>query len=674
MNFIKNSATTLLLRLALVYVMLFLCRIVFGIMNADSLGTFSGGEWGALLHGALVFDTVSMLYANAAFIFFSLIPLRLREKKWYRAGLFWLYTIVNSVLVVVLNLADAVYFHYAKKRFTAEEMHFTGNDNTGSLVLRFIGENWLLVLIGAALIWGMVWAYRRIPDWRLNIRNPFAYAGISLLLLGLAGGLIVGGIRGGFSRQVRPITLSNAAQYASSHQKSSLILSNPFCVIRTLGSASIEVPDYFPPGELAAIFTPYHYPQPLAAAVERIGFGESAIPGGSRERGTNSSQEHTTVLGRRNVMIFTLESFSAEHSAFLNPDLYPDGVGYTPFLDSLMSGGYTFMNAFSNGRKSIDALPSILTSIPSYKTPFVLLPQALGEVRGLPKLLGEEGYATAFFCGSQRNSMGFAAFASMAGIEDIYMLEEYKAAKGNTGFDGAWGIWDEPVLQYTAEVLGTLPEPFFANVFTLSSHHPFEIPAEYEGVFREGTTKIHKPVQYTDLALRRFFEYARRQPWYRNTIFVFSADHVSSEIYAPKTTTPTGNSHIVMFIYTPDGALRGKDSRTAQQLDIMPTVLGLTGYEKPYFAFGRDVFREPERTPVAVNYMNQAYQYIADSIVLFSNGERTMFAYERSDTLQQRDVNALHLPAQAEGERLLKAILQQYYTHLREKSYIVPEE
>ena len=642
---IQNTYTTLLLRLLMVYILLFICRIVFYVANADSLGAIIPGELGSLLRGSLVFDTVSMLYANCVFIVFSLFPFRIREKRWYRKILFWVYTLTNGLLVIVLNLADSLYFHYAKKRITAEEMHFAGNDNTGQLILQFIVENWYLLLIAVALIWGMVWVYRRIPDWKLEIRNAWVYSGVSLLMLALAGGVAVGLIRGGFNRQIRPIAMSNAAQYAATHQKSSLILSNPFCVIRTLGTTRIEVPVYYSAEELESIFTPYHYPRP-----------------------------DSTHLGKRNIIVFTLESFSAEHSAFLNPDLYPDGQGYTPFLDSLMEHSHAFMNAFANGRKSIDALPSILTSIPSYKKPFVLLPQSLGEVRGLPKLLGEEGYTTSFFCGSQRNSMGFAAFALLAGVENIYMQEEYKAEHGMDEFDGYWGIWDEPLLQYMGETLTEMAEPFYASVFTLSSHHPFAVPAKYDGFFRNGTTKIHRTVQYTDFAIRRFFEYARQQEWYENTIFVFSADHVSSEIFAEKTKTPTGNSHIIMFMHTPDGSLTGKDYRTAQQMDIMPTLLGLTGYEKPYFAFGRDVFREPERLPMATNYINESFQYIADSIVLFSDGGNTLFAYERSDTLQQHDVKGLNLPAQQEGERLLKALLQQYYMHLNEKSYVVPAE
>ena len=640
-KFGQNTFTSLLLRLLLVYVLLFLCRVVFFWMNTGSLGSIDSGEFGSLLQGALVFDTVSMLYANAVFIFFSLFPFRVRERKWYGKCLFWLYVVTNGLLVVVLNLVDGLYFHYVKKRITAEDMHFAGNDNTGRLILQFTLENWYLLLCAVALIWGMVWVYRRIPDWKLPLRRPLAYTGVSLCLLGVAAGLAVAGVRGGFNRQVRPLAMNNAGQYATNHRKASLILSNPFCVIRTLGGTRIEVPQYYSAEELEAIFTPYHDPQP-----------------------------DSTALGKRNVVLFTLESFSAEHSAFLQPDLYPDGRGYTPFLDSLMAHGYAFMNAFSNGRKSIEALPSLLASIPSYKKPFVLLPQSLGEMRGLPGLLADEGYATSFFCGSQYNSMGFSAFASLAGIRNIHMQEAYEEVHGRNDFDGFWGIWDEPFLQYVGETLNGYSEPFFSCIFTVSSHHPFEIPVKYEDVFPKGTTKMHRPVQYTDMAIRRFFEHARQQEWFENTIFVFSADHVSSEIFAEKSENPTGNSHIIMFIYTPDGALAGKDYRTAQQLDIMPTILGLTGYDKPYFAFGRDVFREPERVPVATNYFNESFQYISDSIVLFSDMTKTLFAYERTDTLQRRDIKAEHTPVQQEGERLLKAILQQYYTHLNERSYI----
>lgn len=178
-------------------------------------------------------------------------------------------------------------------------------------------------------------------------------------------------------------------------------------------------------------------------------------------------------LTGRNVMVFIMESMSAEHSAYLMPEVYAgrETKGFTPFLDSLMRGGLCFKRMYANGTRSIQAMPSVLGSIPSFRTPFVLMPQSLGESRQLPAMLRDQGYSTAFFCGSEYGSMGFGAYARSAGVERLVSREDYEAKYGKGDFDGYWGIWDEPFLQFTGEELSQMPEPFFATLFTLSSHH-----------------------------------------------------------------------------------------------------------------------------------------------------------------------------------------------------------
>ena len=637
-------ALALVLRLGLLYAAWLLCRIVFFLQNRAEIGPLAASELPGLLHGSLVFDTVSILYVNSLFIVLSLVPLRLRERRWYGTMLFWLFSVANA-LALIVNVSDGVYYHYAKKRFTSDELSYLGNnDNTGTVLLKALAENWYVALFAAGLIAALVWAYRRIRVAPSRIRSNTAYALIHLPALLVAVGLSIGGIRGGFSRQTRPITLSNATLYTASSPKANLILSNPFCMLRTLGNRSIAYTEFFDDRTLEAIYTPIHRPE--AVAGDSLAFGD------------------------RNIVIFILESFSSEHSALLNPDLYPDGHGYTPFLDSLMREGYYFQNAFANGHKSIEALPSVLSSIPSYRTPFVLMPQALAPMKALPALLAEKGYKTSFFNGSGRGSMGFGAYAAQAGVQDYYSREDYEKRCGTDDFDGYWGIWDEPFLQYMSRVLSETPQPFFASAFTLSSHHPFVVPEKYAATLPEGKTKVHKGVAYTDLALRRFMETSSREPWYENTIFVFVADHVSSEIFAPKTLTPTGNTQIICLIYTPDGSLRGVNRSVAQQIDLMPTLLGLTGYDRPYFAFGRDVLRETDREPMVSNYAGGTYQGITDSLVLFFDGERTLSAYLRSDTLQKNDISGIRTPALEAAERDLKARLQQYYRHVKQKDYL----
>ena len=618
-------------RIVLLYAVLMLCRTAFYLYNAAVLGPLTWAEAGPLLAGALKFDTASIIYADGAFILLSLLPLRLRERRWYRAVLFWYYVAVNAVLIAATNLADTVYFRYTQKRFTADEIFFADNDNSLQLVGKFMAENWYLVLLWIALIALLAWGYRRKVREESLFNRGWAYYIGNTAVLAAAVGLSIAGVRGGMTRMTRPITLSNATLYTADSGKANLILSNPFCILRTIGSAgSVKYKKYFAPEELPRRFTPVHQPAD-SAAVDLTG---------------------------RNVVVFIMESMSAEHSAYLCPEVYADREvkGFTPFLDSLMQNGLVFKQMYANGTRSIQAMPSVLGSIPSFRTPFVLMPQSLGESRQLPAMLADKGYATVFFCGSEHGSMGFGAYARSAGVDRLVSREDYEARHGTEDFDGYWGIWDEPFLQFTGEELAAMPEPFFAALFTLSSHHPFVVPEQYAATLPDGYTRIHKGVAYDDQAFRRFFHRFSGEEWFRRTIFVFVADHVSSEKFAEKTRSYPGNMHIIGFIYTPDGALQGEVREVTQQLDIMPTVLGLTGNTEPYFAFGRDVLNEPQRPRWSVSY----------------DGKFRALTGEGAVVLDDSGCEVQECPATPAADSLMqsfRALIQQYYSHIERKSY-----
>ncbi|MBQ7893367.1 MAG: sulfatase-like hydrolase/transferase [Alistipes sp.] len=618
-------------RIVLLYAVLMLCRTAFYLYNAAVLGPLTWAEAWPLLAGALKFDTASVVYADGVFILLSLLPLPLRERRWYRAVLFWYYVAVNAVLVVATNLADTVYFRYTQKRFTADEIFFADNDNSLQLVGKFMAENWYLVLLWIALTALLAWGYRRRVREESIFSRGWAYYIGNTVIFAAAAGLSVAGMRGGMTRMTRPITLSNATLYTADSGKANLILSNPFCILRTIGSAgSVKYKKHFAPEELARRFTPVHQPADSAAV----------------------------NLAGRNVVVFIMESMSAEHSAYLCPEVYADREvkGFTPFLDSLMQNGLVFKRMYANGTRSIQAMPSVLGSIPSFRTPFVLMPQSLGESRQLPAMLADKGYATLFFCGSEHGSMGFGAYARSAGVERLVSREDYEARHGTGDFDGYWGIWDEPFLQFMGEELAATPEPFFATLFTLSSHHPFVVPEQYAATLPDGYTRIHKGVAYDDQAFRRFYHRFGGEEWFRRTIFVFVADHVSSEKFAEKTRSYPGNMHIVGFIHTPDGALQGEVREVTQQLDIMPTVLGLTGNTEPYFAFGRDVLNEPQRPRWSVSYDGKFRALTDDgAVVLDDSGTEVQEcpATPAADSLTQS----------------FRALIQQYYSHIERKSY-----
>ena len=148
-------------RIALLYAALMLCRAAFWVYNAALLGPPEWSELGQLVAGSLKFDTASVVYADGVFILLSLLPLHLRERRWYRGMLFWYYVIVNAVLIAAANLADTVYFRYTQKRFTADEIFFADNDNSLQLAGKFMAENWYLVLLWAGLVALLAWGYRR---------------------------------------------------------------------------------------------------------------------------------------------------------------------------------------------------------------------------------------------------------------------------------------------------------------------------------------------------------------------------------------------------------------------------------------------------------------------------------------------------------------------------------
>ena len=628
-SFWKNDITTLILRLLFVYIVIITLQTAFYMFDKPYLGYITDStEALSIAKGSLMFNTMSVLWTNCLFILLSILPFRFREKRWYQGILYAIYLITN-IIMILINSADILYFAHTMKRVTLEEVHFSHNSNSLPLILDFIKYNLPLVIICLALIALLVYGWHYIKYQPTKIESNKRYYIINSIAAIVITFLCVSGMRGTFNPKKPWVKMSDAVAY--SPEKTWLTLSNPYCFLRSLDKTiQYDKVSYFSPEEIDHVF--------------------------STEHQIDSSLYD---LGQRNVVVFILESFSREHSKFLNPALYEQEEDYTPFLDSLMQEGYTFTNAYANGLKSIEAVPAILASIPSFKTSFTTMPEVFGDFEAIPEILEKQGYETAFFCGSERNSMGFENIAQQFGVQHCYCRNEFEAAypANDTTIEPFWGVYDMPYFQFMADEIGKMQEPFFTSVFSLSSHHPYHVPPGYTNKIPRGHTPEQRVVAYTDLSIRKFFDRVKDEPWFCNTLFVFVADHVSPLCYDPHTYTMKGHTSIIEFLYTPDGSLCGLDSTTVQQLDIMPTVLGLIGNKEPYFAFGRDIFNEPERTPVAYNCINQVYQYITDSTTFYFDTEKVVKRIGNEPTKGNKD--------------FLKAVLQRYSESLTNKIYTV---
>lgn len=347
-----------------------------------------------------------------------------------------------------------------------------------------------------------------------------------------------------------------------------------------------------------------------------------------------------------------------------------------PFVDSLAHVGRSFAYSYANGRKSIDAMPSVLAGIPCFVEPFFLTPAALNDISGIAgELTRHKGYHSAFFHGAENGSMGFQAFARSSGFTDYYGRTEYEADPhygGRADFDGTWAIWDEEFLQFFCDKMTEMPEPFVTGVFTASSHSPFRVPDRYKGRFREGSHPLFATISYSDHAVRRFFEKASRQPWFKNTLFVITADHTSMQ-NAPAFTTDLGLYAVPVIFYAPgQPELSGMDNeRVVSQADIMPTVLGLMGYDRPYVAFGQDALNTPPEETFAVNYLtgSDLYQFIQGEWLIQYDGREVVHAYRyRTDPLLRHDLRGQQ---PADYTRRLQAVIQQYMHRMNKNELVV---
>ena len=254
------------------------------------------------------------------------------------------------------------------------------------------------------------------------------------------------------------------------------------------------------------------------------------------------------------------------------------------------------------------------------------------------------------------------AFARSTGFQDYYGREDYESDHrfgGNADFDGTWAIWDEPFLQYYAAKMTEMKQPFMTAVFTASSHNPYVIPEKYKDVYPEEGIVIHKCIRYTDMALRKFFETASKQPWFDNTIFVLTSDHTNLSDHAFYQ-TDIGGFCSPIIIYEPQSSHQPEiQDKIAQQIDILPTLMGMLNYDEPYFGFGIDLLNTPAKDTWAVNYLSGIYQYVKNGLLLQFDGSKTRAVYELSDSLLEHNI-AGKAPEQQQMELELKAIIQQY--------------
>lgn len=645
--FLKNKYTTdinivLIYRLLIIYFLYTISRALFYVFNASHFEGMTAIHLLNLFVGGVKFDTTAILYINLLFLFLSLLPFRFRHKTVYQNILAYIFFITNGIGLLA-NFSDIPYFDFVLERTTIGVFdQFKHENNLVALVFKFIVDFWYISLLYIATIWLMVFLYKKVKISGAKPSNPFFYYPMHLIIMAAAIVLTVGGIRGGFKHSTRPITLSNAGEYVKAPIETAIVLNTPFCIMRSTEAPGYKRADYFTDQEqLKNLYYPFHDPD-------------------------------SATFKPDNIVIIIIESLNKEFIGSLNKNI--DGgnyKGYTPFLDSLLQHAKTFKYSFANGRKSIDALPAVLASVPAIESPFVLTPYFKNNLSSLPALLKKKAYKSALFHGAPNGSMGFQAFGQIIGMDEYYGKDEYN---NNADFDGIWGIWDEEFMQFFATTLDTFTQPFSATLFTVSSHHPFKLPEKHKGRFKDNDFELQKCIEYTDYSIRRFFETASKMDWYKNTLFIFTADHVSLN-QRPEFQNEMGYFSVPVILYKPGSNIVGIDTNIiAQQIDILPTILDHINYDKEFFSFGKSLLN-PGKDKFAVNYLNGTYRLYKGKYMILFDSKKTVGLYNMADDpMLTKNLTDAEPQLRDSLETFTKAFIQQYKNRMIDNKVSVERE
>lgn len=617
-NKIPYTFRRFLLWISLPLLLLTICRLLFWWYNSSHFPDAGfieilAGVWFDLMTIGIVFIPFYILY---------FIPHPWRENRWVIL-FFRILFLITNVFLFAFNIIDIPYYEFTLKRSTADMFTMVGyGQDINNLWSAFLLQYWYFLLLFIGIIISLDIWFRKVLRWIPSSPNKII---IDLVLLPLVVIVFFTIGRGGW--QLKPTSIITASKYTTP-QNVPLVLNSAFTIIKTWNKKHLELKNYMPEEEARRTFNPvHHYKLP-------------------------NSQYH--IPEKTNVIVLVLESMSSE---FIGP-LNNGGKTYTPYLDSILEESYLLTNAYANGKKSIEAIPAITASIPTLMdNPYISSPYSGNKIDALPILLEKMNYSTAFYHAATNGSMNFDGFASLAGYDEYFGRYEYD---NDDHFDGHWGIFDEYFLPWSVEKISEQRKPFFATIFTISSHHPYTIPDHHGDRFDTGDGAMYDATMYADYTLKLFFETAKKQDWFENTLFVITADH-SPASSNTRFNNRYGMYQIPLAFYHPDNSqIKGRSNDVAQQCDIMPSVLDLLGYKKPFFAFGNSLFRNENR--FAISYLSGMYNLIQDEyMMLYSNEDEPIqiSQYTKDPYLVDNMIETKKKELQ-KYRHFIEAIIQQY--------------
>ena len=633
MSFRINEISILIYRIFLVYINYTFCRLLFVYFNNDLLQIDNFLQLTKLLYHGIRFDSMSIVYLNSIFILLSIIPFKINTSKIYQDVLIWIYFIFNGI-GMLLNFIDFEYYRFNLNRLMSSFLEAIESEpNKSELILHYIFDYYHILIIYLTFLFVWIYLYKMVKHKdQISFRNKNYYLSSLFIFLFTTVFCVMGARGGDLKKSTRPITIIDAMDNVNNPQHADIILNTPFTILKTLFKKPFKLINKFNNDEIL--------------------------------NELNTIKQYNRVLKdpSPNVIIFILESMGREYWGSMNKERkIKDFKGFTPFLDSLAEHSLVFSNAFATSRKSIHAMPSILAGIPSFEISYTSTPYSKQKIESIVSIANSMDYNTSFFHGASNGSMGFLGFSNTLGFKNYYGRNEFN---NDDEYDGYWGIWDEPFLQFTKETLDNKKQPFLATVFTITSHEPYVIPKKYDNRFNQGVIPMHKCVLYTDFSIRKFFDASKNSDWFKNTVFLFTADH-SNQSYYPYYQKTINRFANPIMIYIPNSEFKGEVNSLASHMDIYPTIVDLIGYKKPFRSWGKSLVTPDNLNSIVVNYLGGGSYFIMnDSLISVHNGEKAIGFYDIQDKNFKNNLIHKRNKKMNDLERKGSIFLQDYFNRI----------
>jgi len=297
-------------------------------------------------------------------------------------------------------------------------------------------------------------------------------------------------------------------------------------------------------------------------------------------------QTDSAVSNPYNIVIILEESLGAEYIGSLG------GLPLTPEFDKLTEEGLLFTNLYCTGTRSVRGIEAVVSGfLPTPSTSVVKLGNSQENFYTIASLLKPKGYATSFIYGGMANFDNMGSFFNGNGFDKI--IDENDFVPSESVFHSTWGWSDEDVMTKANNYFKTLgTQPFVSLIFTSSNHEPFEYPLGRIKQYDKQKNSVNNAMKYADYSIGKFFELAKKEQYYKNTIFVIIADH-NTRTYG-KHLVPIHKFHIPALFIGPDIPKGEKYDKLCSQIDIQPTILAKIGMNTENPMPGRNLFSLPD--------------------------------------------------------------------------------